>query len=348
MNAYRNIIDSELENIIQQSENPVIRSSFQEFKDAIIPSHTTTSRRYSVWSLVRKHLDHPFISIIDSYKGQWEKELLTGYLPSTSNKVSIKLSNCKGDYTVTNSIEFWRHRLKSAIRSTDDFYNKFGEDNSLPLNYFFSHSDQSNNSKITDTNSEQNAFNNTLDCFILFHDFLLLLKPGQILHPDFGRILNKESSSHMDSQYCELCWRKSGKFYQLPLVSRRFCDTHNPSDPGSKYRHDHRYKVAFQYELDAYHGKCKSNYPVMLRVNKKHYDDEVRKFIYYLVRSKLNTPAREKFIGLRVKGFTPREIANQLGISIRAANKTERDILNRLRILFNIFHYSKPEFRFKC
>ena len=55
-----------------------VAMGLRQLASELTPSHSLTSRRYPVWSHVKKHLDRPFADCIAAYQGRWPHKLLYG------------------------------------------------------------------------------------------------------------------------------------------------------------------------------------------------------------------------------------------------------------------------------
>ena len=297
------------------------------FKEELTASHSLTSRRYSIWSLVHKHLDQPFLAALEGYTGAWERRLVGGCLlsemgcrrPAWRVKYSVVQSpgeafdearfellstkqrggRPKGvllaDWQLAN-LRKWDSNLRFAIRMAQDASDD-------PFGVECLH------------------FTGTLDTVRLLLVWLSYCRPARSVHPDYdGRLADAKARRHSTS-YCELCWRqtlRSSAFAclrterfagesdsewearldlelmakRLPTASwrrwsNRFCRQHDPRDPGSRYRADLPYKEAFRHEVEALMGRRRSNYVLRFPLPRGADQQEVRKAAYDLVHSRL-------------------------------------------------------------
>lgn len=304
-----------------------LRSGASEFANALSPSHTLTSRRYSIWGLLKLHVDEAFAAAC-TYSGPWDSELLKGFRPSIAwqqprPSVMARLATypavrhlCAPSSHATDTapadeairaMERWIQCLRLAIHSCDD------------------------NKGIAPPCSA--AFANALDLMREILHLLKRLRPRHRSHPELGRIPDHAVGSE---RCCELCWRPSMRWVattQSPhllsssLKSARFCEIHDPSNPKSRYRTDLRYKVAFLHELEAVCNFAASAYALELP-GLPHPDEHMlRRLAYDRVHSGIRTinaragkSLKEKVWELRQQGLTQSAIAKRLGISRQAVS----------------------------
>lgn len=334
--------------------DPEFAKSLCLFSEALNPSHSLTSRRYSVWSVVRLLLDEAFAHVIESYSGVWQIELLGNVRLSDMGKsppewrANPKVIENPSGYDRTELHVFKIDQL--AVRTAD----------TLSVDW------QVSNLRLWDTNlryairSAQDAasdlyepsrerFCGTLDTVRQLLDVLADLRPGRTTH--YGNWLNDNRTRPQATSYCELCWRETkrwaafmdaeeGPGRYLPdarwrKLSNRYCEIHDPSDPGSRYHSDLPYKPAFRRELKALRGRGCSGFLFRFPLPNGADTQELRKTAYDQVHARLrpattSLPAepglREKIWVLHREGLHQAEIARQLGVSRQAVSKAWKSL----------------------
>lgn len=140
---------------------------------------------------------------------------------------------------------------------------------------------------------------------------------------------NKRFANIDEKPFCELCWRftiayeqkiqNEGELWGSP----RYCKRHNPSDPFSLYRSDHRHRKNFETWINILGGS------VELPPFQKPYQENIniRKDAYKLAQVKITTRKKE-ILELLINGHSQSEISRQLGISRQAINKS----LSKIRV----------------
>jgi len=310
-----------------------LRSGASEFARALSASHTLTSRRYSVWALLKRHLDLPFAEAI-AYQGPWDSKLLGGFRPSggwRQPKASViaQLATypavrhlCTTDSRAPgaspadeaiSAMERWIQCLRLAIHSCDDA--KGVAPPALA------------------------PFTSSLDLMREILHLLKRLRPSHRNHVVLGRVPDHAPGSET---CCELCWRpsmrwvataKSPQLLSSSQRSARFCDVHDPSNPKSRYRTDLRYKAAFLKELEAVYNFSSSAYAFELP-GLPHPDEHMlRRLAYDRVHSGVRSPnarrdpsLKERVWSLLQEGRSQSEIARELGISRQAVNSAHRKL----------------------
>ena len=249
--------------------DPDFTKALDLFSAKLTPSHSLTSRRYSIWSEVRLLLDDAFLRAIENYPGAWEFELLGGTRLSVMGKQPPEwrvnpavIENSSGydrtelrankidqlevkaadvlavDWQISN-LQLWDMNLRYAIRSAQDAVNDPYE-----------------------PSCEQ--FCRTLDSVRRLLSVLDALRPGRTLY--YGNWFMDDRTRPQATSYCELCWRETkrwvglmdagegpGKYFpdaRWRKLSNRYCEIHDPSDPGSRYHADLPFRAAFRRELE--------------------------------------------------------------------------------------------------
>ncbi len=333
--------------------DPSFAESLTLFSAKLTPSHSLTSRRFSVWSAVRLFLDEAFAHVVEGYSGGWQVELLSDSTLSGMGKAppawraNPKVTKGSNGYDRTDLRVFKVDRLE--VQAAD----------SLAVDW------QVSNLRLWDANlryairSAQDAavdpyepacerFCSTLDTVRLLLSVLVALRPGRTMH--HGNWLNDDRTRPQSISYCELCWRESMRCVaqmntkeadrlspdaRWRKLSNRYCATHDPSDRNSQYHSDLPYKQAFLRELEALKGRGPSDFLFRFPLPNSADTQELRKAAYDQVHSGLRptTTSLEAEPGLREKvwvlhrdGLHQAEIARRLGISRQAVSKAWKSL----------------------
>lgn len=314
---------------IPEGCNPELATGIAKLALEISPSHSITSRRFSVWSLVRQHVDQPFESAIAPLRRHSWGALVGNLVPSLawqSPSLDVlalattfreaALPRIKGSPEPASRAE----SVVSAVKQWDECIRLAGR-----------------KARIT---AGQSHLIPTLDAMRLLFAALLLLRPR--VERDVYGISVRDSLTRPD-QYtlCELCWRESLRCAALNAgesrlramrLTNRFCQHHDPRDPYSQYRADVRYKAAFMREVDALECIEDSEFSFRFSLPRSADAQELRKTAYDLVHARLRplgskVPGhREKIGALLVQGVSQSEVARRLGISRQAVSKAKRSL----------------------
>lgn len=295
----------------------------------ISPSHSITSRRFSVWSLVRQHVDRPFDSAIAPLRRHSWGALVGNLVPSLAWQPpsldvlalattfrEAALPRIKGSPEPASRAE----SVASAVKQWDECIRLAGR-----------------KARIT---KGQSHLIPTLDAMRHLFAALLVLRPR--VERDVYGISVRDSLTRPD-QYtlCELCWRESLRCAALNAgeskirarrLTNRFCKHHDPRDPRSQYRADLRYRDAFRHELDALLGVGRSAFQLPFHSPAGADFQEVRKTAYDLVHARLRPLSsshpgiRERVATLLISGLNQSEVARLLGISRQAVFKAKKSL----------------------
>lgn len=268
-----------------------VRAAVAAFEHDCTPSYTMASRRYSVWSKVREYLDAPVAQALNVL-GQ--PELLDGPF---SRWLEMGLE--RGE----------RERLWLLSRQHREMVHK-----ALPKQH--------------PQNPCLKAFLETLYEIGVFVSLRRASKSVGVKPEKAAEVVNHGRKVSPDYPFCELCWRETmravaeasedeGCKANAWKFSGRFCAEHNPSDPMSRYRVDHRYRQRFQDEVARQWALVKrkeSSWEPMPD------EAEVRKQSFELVREPGGTRADE-MREMAKQGASRREIAERFGVSRQAVYK---------------------------
>lgn len=263
-----------------------VRAAVEAFEQACMPSYTMASRRYSIWSKVRECLDAPVAQALDAL-GQ--PELLGGPFSRW-----LEMGRERGE-RVRLGLLRKEHRALLA-----------------------EHSDAVELKALLETLFEVGVFvlsrRSRRSVGVRAEKGAEAVNHGRRVSPDYP--------------FCELCWRRSMRAVAEASsnakrkanawkFSGRFCADHNPSDPASRYRVDHRYRQRFQDEVERQWKLVKQKEPPW-----KRQPDEasVRIQAYVLVRVSKKTRADE-MREMAKQGASRKEIAEQFGVSRQAVHK---------------------------
>lgn len=327
-----------------------IRKAVLQLELAIINSdvhYSTESRRYSIWSLVAKHLDQPVATFLTS----WADSL--SFLPS--------LPRLFAPYAFSGllrkSIRDTEIRIEDAIRSvrnrSDDDYSDWS-----------SHGIQDNT-----------VFYATMETLFSVTWICGSRRPKQGLRNSFGRATEARRGDLirtgtrkgtrrpdtlflLNDPYCELCWRLCEHAEHPELVPRqdhdRYCSDHskksNDAESSTRYRTDHNHREQFHREL--YFCFRSSPESQLIRLGVKvttdldrqlmrlgtrvaDYVQGVRYLAYSIVRAKLSS-RHEAILLMHWAGKPQAVIAVELGLSrqaVSAALKNMPRIVEQIRAL---------------
>lgn len=269
----------------------LVRAAVVAFEQACTPSYTMASRRYSIWSKVREYLDTPVAQALDAL-GQ--PELLDRPF---SRWLEMGLE--RGE----------RKRLWPLSMQHRDMVHS-----ALPKQ-------QPHDPHLT-------ALLETLYEVGVFVSLRRARKSVGVKPEKAAEVVNHCRKISPDYPFCELCWRKTMRAVVEALengkrkgnawkFSGRFCAKHNPSDPTSRYRVDHRYRQRFQDEV-------KRQLALVTRKEQpwEQVQDEaaVRIQAFVLVRVPRRTRADE-IREMAQLGASRREISERFGVSRQAVYK---------------------------
>lgn len=286
-------------------------------------SHTITSRRYSVWGLLRRHVDAPFRRFLLTYTGHWDCRLLAGFAPSLAWKAPA---------TAVRAFAVEDPAASSVLRRSAHEGGSRADEFVLSIEQWCEFLRLSARSAESTLDSQQLVA--TLDTVRGLLTDLRRFRPEYGVTAD-GEVLADVVTRSAQYTFCELCWRESLRTKSLRNASKpsarklssRFCTIHDPRDPKSRYRSDIRYRDAFAKELDALLGLHESSYLVGFQPPRSADEQEIRKTAYDLVHARLrplgsSRPGqRERIADLARQGLSQAEISRRLGVSRQAVSK---------------------------
>lgn len=263
-----------------------VRAAVAAFEQACTPSYTMTSRRYSIWSKVREYLDAPVAQALDAL-GQ--PELLDGPF---SRWLEMGLE--RGDRVRLGRLRREHRELSEAYLDAPELI------------------------ALLDTLFEVGVF--VLSRRSRRSVGVKAVKGAEVVN--YGR------KASPDYPFCELCWRATMRAVAEASeddkgkgdawkFSGRFCAEHNPSDPTSRYRVDHRYRQRFQDEVNRQWESVKRKETPWEQVPD---EPAVRMQAFVLARVPEKTRADE-MREMAQQGASRREIGERFGVSRQAVYK---------------------------
>ena len=303
--------------------DPDTASAVAQAWAGLTSSHTITSRRYSVWSLLRRHVDAPFSQFLLTYQGVWDSRHLAGFAPSLGWKAPTDAVRAHATRDPAAS-SILRRSLRENSSRADEFVLAIEQwCECLRLS-----------ARSAEATQEPQQLLATLDTVRGLLTALRRFRPEYGVTDD-GEMLADAVSRDAQYTLCELCWRESLRTKALRNASKpsarklssRFCRIHDPRDAKSRYRTDLRYRSAFVKELDALLGLQESSYLLGFQPPRSADEQEIRKTAYDLVHARLrplgsSRPGqRERIAELTREGLSQAEISRRLGVSRQAVSK---------------------------
>lgn len=288
-------------------------------------SHKLTSKKYSIWKLLERHLDSPTNEILQGIDEQNVRKLIGSFKFSQIGKVT---PTYYFDYEQWAKQEEDKEDHPAYIRQNSN--TDYERTSYSQISKNLSKWDQNIRHSIRALLAKKDfkvAYTLHIEILELIRQIIERLlshrfAPKYTKHANYEMFGTKKSKTFdLHIKYCELCWRhtlRSTKILSYPEVlrteyseleskgisnfknintpisfgdlcqSNRYCHIHNPSDSQSKYRADLRYKNAFKNEILALqlNDFDKSNFPATFKYM-EGYEQDLRKAAYDLVHSKL-------------------------------------------------------------
>lgn len=268
------------------------------FVDALNGSGTysLTSEKYSVFTLIKKRLDKPFEDLLVKY--QMEKEL--GFCkpslfknPVLDQKLCTKgMEDLSHSEKIKYALKTWDHELEGLIK----------------LHF-----------------SSPPEFTESLDSL----RSIAILLPSLLIMEAEKKYNKRDGAMGSGNLYCFLCWR--------PVVNQsRCCAVHDRStkEGKAKYKQDYKRLKDFNHELRHYKNSNKTRYVLPPKwfadeARKLGFGigrQEIRKLVFFLVQSKLNTLIKKETLKLRNQGLGYTAIAEKRNVSKQSVSKTIKSI----------------------
>jgi hypothetical protein len=315
------------------------------------PSLSLTSRKFSIWAKLRKHLDPPLTEAIHRFRGPWDSRLLIDFKPSTAGRIPPAFCI---DWAAWEKAKLYGLPVALVV----PFHHDSASTPQLPL----STTDQAVKTmcawcenlreaigsvpRVHESPEATKAAAQFCSTLGTIRNLLKLLQNFRALRgaDPLGTHRGASPPQLPDSKtrsqgpsYCELCWRLSMRSTAMGMrpkvpgtrtrqLSNRFCAEHNPSDPTSRYRIDYRYKNVFLRET--LFGK-RTDFLVNLSLPTPATAEEARKTAYDRAHARIrplsnpDKPSfRESVWNLHLKGKPQADIARQLGTSRQSVFRT--------------------------
>jgi len=327
-------------------------------------SHTFFSRRYSIQSLLAKHLDEPLDKFLSTYYGNRYRDFFADFKLS---EISTKF-NCETDLTpyqkVSYSLDYWSNEIfrfsyKLDLGDEDPQKYCFSKDINEKLLPTHNYSEFSTFDKSKVIPSLQNQFYGTIDTLRFLIENLKKIKPTVFSasvssSSRLEKLITSRRNPKDANESCDLCWRKTERYKlrnninhnNLINSSARFCEKHAVNGKGrysenwSNYIKGRRYKERYLEEIDNIlsndSNKDKARYLVKISILKKTFeeqqgfsfnDDGKMALAYYLVRSGLDNDGYRRIYKAKIKdGLSNAQIAKKFKISRQAVGQTIRKI----------------------
>lgn len=334
----------------------------------LLTSFSLTSRKFSIWSRLRDHLQSPLDDVIRQHRGgPWAEQLLTDFdlaslgrtpprfridekaltkaealgggaydldhlvVPTQEPINSTQRKRVATADTAIHNVNAWAQNMRFVIRSLDW---------SLPGSMEV---------------LEKERFRATIESIFTLLLFLPVFRPKKSSDPlndqegAYPQIL--DGKTRIQSGWlCELCWRptmrattmrepRSVPSMNARVRSDRFCFEHNPSDPSSRYRVDIRYKSAFQKEIIRF---LNSSLKVLMLPPESRNILEARKTAYDRVHARIRPLTQSNKLSFREevwqrheRGMRQTEIAQELGTSRQSVFRSVKGTKTLLEIQKN-------------
>ena len=308
------------------------------FWGSISSSHSLTSRKHSLWTPIREHIDLPFQKAMASIPPGQFHALVEGLRPSLmwrspNQRILVIARSCM------DASRYYLRDVSEDLSAADQRISALMQwDECMRIAARFAPNCQG-----------QSAYVASLDTMRSLIAKLRHFRPQREI--DAAGTVHKDFRTRVDQDsFCELCWRLSMRTVALlggtrtisaQRKSGRFCSVHDPSNPKSQYRRDLRYRTAFRREVDALSKMDSTAFLISPIVHVGADFADMRRAAYNLVHARLrpsnsSTPGlRECVAHLLSQGVSQSEAARQLGISRQAvsqANKSlEKTVASRLR-----------------
>ncbi len=304
--------------------DPQLALAVSAFREALSPSHSLTSRRYSIRGLFRRHLDEPFERTL-KLVGRWPdlRRLLPDRLSDLLGEGPInhpwhpsgkKPGNPLAAPDSSSRAEAWSPvRTVSVLPSGTPVLKGAPQPKwNAKVDWHVARLavwDENFRQVVRGVDERTRAGEvpssvskricGSLDTVRRILDVVRCLRPRRGLHVDFGSVAD-ERQQRPSETFCELCWRLSARAKALqelgwpwPVPARvartsnRFCAEHNPSDSESRYRADLYYKEAFHRELASLERGARSQLWLSFPTPHGGDEQEIRKTAYDAVHSGL-------------------------------------------------------------
>ena len=312
-----------------------------EKSDGACERYSLISRRYSVWSLISRYLDHHFCEAIAACDDSYVRQLLYGLQlskmgahgpqwesipepPALRSHSPVRLERLLSSTSTDRNAKHkalpvlarrvsrrstYRHLPQPRSQSQTQEVNLRAWDRNLRavIRRLYDWDTQPDQWRVViATLDTTRTLVSVLVCLCRRMEENELATAHEASAP--GRVLSKP--------FCELCWRPTMHYagehpaYVPPgakkrFSSKRFCANHDSRNPTSEYRKDLPYKGAFERELMAQRGAATSKYVLRFQLPKGASHEARRRAAYDLVHSRLRAvhSGRDGRLGLREEVF---------------------------------------------
>ena len=312
-----------------QGCNPELATAIAKLAREISSSHSITSRRFSVWSVVKRHVDKPFSKAIAPLRRHSWGELVCKFVPSlawqppSSDVLQLATTFPVASLPRINGPSEHTSRAESVVSALNQW------DECIRL--------AGRRARVTKGLSHLTP---TLDAMRLLLAAVAKLRPK--VERDVYGISVRDSLTRPDQYtFCELCWRESLRSTALRdganrirsrHLTNRFCKYHDPRDPRSRYRADLRYRQSFRQELDSLSSFGASAFSFAFQPPRGADLQELRKTAYDRVHARLRAlgselPGHREVVADHLRsGLSQSEISRRLGISRQAVSKAKKSL----------------------
>ena len=332
-----------------------IKIGFSKLRaDLLIPNSLTRSthysitaiNQYSIWRLVKKHLDEPVSMFLKRNEDNFDLRLMPTRLSDIGNHRPLFFI----DKYKSESFDKESLTRQSVIGIQTDNGSRPGSRLAkIELNLWQWRENMRFATRIAMTELRSNNYEIGLWRSLETIDEIIEFLQAESFKPKTIQFIEKSNERNLGdgkktylakksrskySPYCELCWRYT-QWEKMKIdihpsnpnahfsKSNRFCEFHDPKKNFSNYRHDLRYKLAFQNEINSLLNQSKSLYAIVFSEPSNEMDS-IRKAAYDLVHSQMRKNINksgdkksliEKVFALQEEKLTQSQIARVLGIT---------------------------------
>jgi len=280
--------------------DPAVASGIDAFMCACTTSYTTLSKTYSIWTLIRQHVE-PSLSNYLRKRGRLSYEVRFG-----RNELADAMKCDMGrleDFGLADAMKRDMGRLEDLLR----FYIR--------------------PSRLTKWDE---TFQATLESVLYLGFFCKGRMPNRSVGKGAERgAAQKPVRQVFDGRqypFCELCWRhcqhedQNDPRLEGVRRSKRFCIEHDPGKPKSRYRVDHCYREQFHEKLTEIYREFPRQRDKWITLEGDFDEASIRRYAYEFVHAR-PVDNRLKVTQLLNAGHTNVEIAKMLGMSRQMVHK---------------------------
>lgn len=306
--------------------DPVVAAAIKRFSRAFTSSHTTKSKRYSVWTLIRNNVAKPLSTYLQTH------------LP-IHGIYELRVLACADSIEMANALQRDMENLKNIDQRKDCGLAQAMQRDMSKLEDLLRYYIRPNGLTQADE-----IFQATLESVRYLCHFCQRAVPNRSVNEgDEKRDVKKITRPKVDQSqypYCEICYRLCQRIYldDLPkrmggsagrgvksvLGSERYCCEHDPCSPKSQYQTDHDYRKKFHAKLKEIYGDLRLNHKrdKWIELVGGNEADLIRRYAYEYVRAP-RVDDRVKVWQLHKDKSKPSqsEIAKALGMSRQWVHK---------------------------